>query len=160
MSNYTIENIWKAVNVILFFVLVYKFTGNQIKDMFEKAYKSFVSHIELPLSKLLSNREALSMAKKEVEEANKKYQKTIENQRIFAKEQYDEIISHAKLVAKNVEKRGKEMVEVEANRLKSELISGLSNSLISKAENKLKVIFQDEQMDIAYIKAKLKRLEQ
>jgi F-type H+-transporting ATPase subunit b len=158
MSNYVFENIWKAVNVILFFALVYKFAGKQIKDMFEKAYKSFVSQVEEPLSKLLSNREAVSLAKKEVEEARKKYEKALENQRILAKEQYDEILSHAKIVAENIEKMGKEMVEVEANRLKSQLISGLSSSLISKAEVKLKEAFKDEKVEVSYIKSRLERL--
>jgi len=59
--------------------------------MFEKAYESLVSQVEEPLSKLLSNREAVSLAKKEVEEARKKYEKALENQRTLAKEQYDEI---------------------------------------------------------------------
>jgi hypothetical protein len=61
-------------------------------------------------------------------------------------------------VAENIEKMGKEMVEVEANRLKSQLISGLSSSLISKAEVKLKEAFKDEKVEISYIKSRLERL--
>ena len=160
MSNYVFENIWKAVNVILFFVIVYKFAGKQIKDMFEKAYAALVAQVEEPLSKLLSSREAVSVAKQEVEQARAKYQKTIENQKIFAKEQYDEIVAHAKIVAQNIEKMGKEMIEVEANRLKSQLISSISSSLISKAENRLKEVFKDEKVEISYIKSRLERLGQ
>jgi len=158
MSNYVFENIWKAVNIILFFAIVYKFAGKQIKDMFIKAYNSLVAQVEEPLGKLLSNREAVSLAKKEVEQAKIKYEKILENQRVFAKEQYDEIITHAKMIAQNIEKMGKEMVEVETNRLKSQLLSGLSSSLISKAENKLKEAFKDENVEISYIKSKLERL--
>ncbi|GAB6078098.1 ATP synthase subunit B family protein [Hydrogenobaculum acidophilum] len=160
MSNYVFENLWKAVNVILFFVIVYKFAGKQLKDMFEKAYKSLIAQVEEPLAKLLSNREAVSLAKQEVAQAKAKYEKALENQRMLAKEQYDEIIAHAKLVAQNIEKMGKEMVEVEANRLKSQLISGLSSSLISKAEDKLKDVFKDEKVEISYIKSRLERLGQ
>ncbi len=160
MSNYVFENLWKAVNVILFFAIVYKFAGKQLKEMFEKAYKSLIAQVEEPLAKLLSNREAVSLAKQEVAQAKAKYEKALENQRILAKEQYDEIIAHAKMVAQNIEKMGKEMVEVEANRLKSQLISGLSSSLISKAEDKLKDVFKDEKVEISYIKSRLERLRQ
>ena len=155
MSNYMFANIWKAVNVIIFFVIVYKYTKKPIKDMFEKAYKSAVKTVEGPLSELLSNREAVSMAKKELEEAKKKYESMIQSQKALIDEQYQEILNHAKIIAQNIELRGKEMVEVETNRLKSELLSSLSTSLITKADSKLKDLFKDEQLEIAYIKSKL-----
>jgi len=158
MSNYAVENLWKAFNVILFFVLIYKYFGKQIKDMFLKAYNSLIAQVEGPMAKLLSNREAVSVAKLELQEAKKKYEQAIANQKTLAKEQYDEIIAHAKVVAQNIEKMGKEMVEVEANRLKSQLISNLSTSLISKAETRLKEVFKDEKTEISYIKSRLERL--
>lgn len=158
MPNYVAENLWKAVNVILFFVLVYAYAKKPIKEMFEKAYKSLTSQVEQPLAHLLSTREAVSMAKQQLQEAKKKQEQIINNQKMLAQEQYKEILEHAKIVAKNVEERGKEMVEVEATRLKSELLSGMSNTLIQKAESKLREVFKDENTEISYIKSKLGRL--
>lgn len=158
MSSYIADNLWKALNVVLFFVIVYLYAKKPIKEMFEKAYKSLTSKVEEPLAHLLSTREAVSMAKQQVQEAKKISEQIINRQKMLAQEQYTEILQHADMVAKNVEERGKELIEVEANRLKSELLSGMSNILIQKAESKLKELFKDENTEISYVKSKLGRL--
>lgn len=158
--NYSVfDYLWKAFNVILFFVLVWKFFGPKLKEEFNKAYQSISKDIENAKQKLEENKKLLEKANIELQNSKKKYEDILNFNKKVADEEKQEIITHAKEISKRVLERGRENIEREYLKAKSELIHFSGSYVINKAREKLQNIFSTPEKNMFYIEKVIEKIE-
>jgi len=158
-GGHALELFWKGFNIALFLVIVYFFSRKPVSEAFNSFWKSLTEKLEESSREVEKARRELEKAKRELEEANYKKEESIRLAKESAEEEVKRARREAEEIARRLSDRTREAISIELKKAKEELALFGMKEAEKLAEDTLREIFKDKNVQKKYIESKLKAIQ-
>jgi len=158
-TNHALELFWKGFNIALFLAIVFFFSRKPVSEAFNSFWKSLTAKLEESSKEVEEARRDLEKAKKELEETKRKKEESIKLAEISAKEEIEKARLESEEIARRLKEKTKEAIDIELKRAKEELALYGIKKATEIAENTLKEMFGNKDVQKKYIEKSIKVLQ-
>jgi F-type H+-transporting ATPase subunit b len=150
--------IWKGINIAIVVGALIYFFRKPFTEWLENYKRTITEKLEEAQKDYEKAKEELENAKKTLEEAQRKYEESVQTAKELAEKEREEIINQAKEIAERTLEKAEKAIEVEINKAKEELLQFATEKALELSEKTLKELFQDKEVQKAYIERMLEKL--
>ncbi len=158
-TNHTLEIFWKGFNIALFLAIVFFFSRKPVSEAFNNFWKSLTEKLEESHKEVEEARKDLERAKRELEEAKIKKKESIKLAEASAKEEIEKTRIESEEIANRLKEKTREAINIELKRAKEELALYGIQKATEIAENTLRELLRDKNVQKKYIERSIKALK-
>ncbi len=158
-TSHTLEVFWKGFNIALFLAIVYFFSKKPVSEAFNNFWKSLTEKLDESHKEFEEARRELEKAKRELENAKYKREESIKLAKESAEEDIEKSKREAEEIAQRLSEKTKEAINIELKKAKEELALYGMKKASEIAENTLKEMFKNKNLQKKYIENKLKTIQ-